>query len=174
MEMTTKPSVFSLFSVVVITLAAFGCSAGGNDTGAVEPVQPPPVAAGEPASQHEPEAAETIDLEGAWVLEDLAGRGVVEPVRTTINFEAAGRVFGSGGCNRFTGSYTFEDGVLAFGPLAATKMMCLDGVMEQEDRFHKALAGVVRVEMDGPHLLLYCGESGEKLTFSRVEAEHAE
>ena len=119
------------------------------------------------STERTPEAAE---LMGAWLLEDLGGLGVLNEVQTTIEFEAEGRIFGSGGCNRFTGSYTFEDGQLGFSPLAGTKMMCPEPVMIQEDAFHRALGSVRRVTVAGPDLLFYAEETDAPLRFTRMEA----
>ena len=92
-------------------------------------------------------------------------------VQTTLAFDGEGRVSGSGGCNRFTGSYTFTDGELSFGPLAGTKMMCPEAVMDQEDRFHRALGAVDRVERDGPFLLIFEENSDQPLRFTKTEQE---
>ena len=113
---------------------ALGCAGGaGDDTGGEKSAA---AAAGkEPVSTTEAadNAPPRVDLVGAWLLEDLGGRGVMDMVRTTIEFDAEGKVVGSGGCNRFTGGYTFEDGRLEIGPLAGTKMMCPEAVMAQEE-----------------------------------------
>ena len=114
---------------------------------------------------------EAADLVGVWLLEDLGGRGVMDRVQTTIAFDAEGRVAGSGGCNRFTGSYTFEDGRLAFGPMAGTKMMCAEAVMDQEDRFHDALADLERITIDGDSLLIEITGSAAPLRFTRMESD---
>ena len=92
-------------------------------------------------------------------------------VQTTLAFDGEGRASGSGGCNRFTGSYTFDDGKLAFGPLAGTKMMCPEAVMDQEDRFHQALGAVDKVVLDGPFLLIYIEGSDAPLRFTRMEPD---
>ena len=47
------------------------------------------------------------------------------------------RVTGSGGCNRFSGSYQSDQRSLRFGPLASTRMACLD--MDTETAFLRAL-----------------------------------
>ncbi len=79
-----------------------------------------------------------------WALESLAGEAI--PAATggrpiTITF-ADGRVSGSGGCNRFSGTYTLTGDALQFGPLAATKMAC--PAMELEGRVFAALQAVRR------------------------------
>jgi len=48
------------------------------------------------------------------------------------------RVSGSGGCNRFTGSYQLNGDELTFGPIVTTLMACPEG-MDTEKAFLKAL-----------------------------------
>lgn len=117
----------------------------------------------------EPEAVRADDLVGAWLLEDLGGRGVMDTVETTIVFDDDGGVSGSGGCNRYTGSYTLENGQLDLGPMAATKMMCSKAVMEQETGFLVALGEIERVAVDGPSLLITFAGSEMPLRFTRTD-----
>lgn len=77
-----------------------------------------------------------------WLAEDIGGRGVVDRLQTTLTLDAAGRAFGSGGCNRFTGGYVLEGATLRFQEMATTQMACVPAAMDQERRFHEALAGV--------------------------------
>jgi heat shock protein HslJ len=73
------------------------------------------------------------------------GRGgvasLVEGTVVTAEFGTDGRVAGSGGCNRFSGEYTLEGDGLAIGPIASTRMACLEpeGVGEQENAYFAAL-----------------------------------
>lgn len=85
----------------------------------------------------------TPDLLGrAWVAEDIGGRGVVDRARSEITFTAEGRAQGSGGCNRFSGSYTRDGTTLRLGAIAATRMACPPALMDQESRFLAALSEV--------------------------------
>jgi heat shock protein HslJ len=161
-----------VFAVMLVVVVA-GCapSQPPADDAAPQAVAEPEVAAEiEPETGRSPDPAELV---GAWLLEDLGGGGVVDMVRTTLEFDAEGRAFGSGGCNRYTGSYTYEDGVLSFGPMAGTKMMCPEAVMDQEDRFLAALGSVGGVAIDGPFLLIFVEGADEPLRFSRTESETA-
>ena len=49
-----------------------------------------------------------------------------------VRFQSAGRLAGHSGCNQFTGSYALVGDTIEIGPLAATRMMCPEPVMEQE------------------------------------------
>jgi heat shock protein HslJ len=158
-----------LGSVIVLAL---GCGAGGGAVGSSDSVAAPVAENGDAAPSADGSRPPTpIDLEGAWLLEDLGGRGVIDMVQTTIEFDGNGGVLGSGGCNRYTGSYTFEDGRLTFGPLAGTKKMCPGAVMDQEDRFHRALGAVERVALDGPFLLIFVEATEQPLRFTRMSGE---
>ena len=55
-------------------------------------------------------------------------------------FNAAGRVSGSTGCNRFAGSYQQDGNSLRFTPLAVTKMACPPPLDSLERSFLQALA----------------------------------
>ena len=133
-----------------------------------EVVEEPVAVVVDAVTERIPEAA---GLVGAWLLEDLAGQGVIDMAQTTIVFDGEGRASGNGGCNRYTGSYTFENGKLVFGPLAGTKMMCPEAVMDQEDRFHDALADVEGVTTDGHFLLIEITGSNAPLKFTRMEPD---
>jgi heat shock protein HslJ len=64
-----------------------------------------------------------------------------------------GQVSGSGGCNRFAGSYTQDGDKLKLGTLAATQMACaIDAVMQKEQQFFQMLAAVHSAE--GSHMKL--------------------
>jgi heat shock protein HslJ len=164
----TKLGLQFLMALIALAVVIVGCGAGGGDHGAGQTeISEGPLAA--PSTQDANAAPAEVDLVGAWLLEDFGGRGVVDMVRTTIEFDDEGQVFGSGGCNRFTGSYTLDDGMLGFGPLATTKMMCPEAVMDQEDRFLAALGAVERVEMDGPFLLIFFSGSEAPLRFTKAD-----
>lgn len=65
------------------------------------------------------------------------------------------RVSGSGGCNRITGSYQRSGAQLKIGPLASTRMACLDAARGQlETRFLAALQATTNYSMAGNELIL--------------------
>jgi putative lipoprotein len=103
-------------------------------------------------------------IEGTvWLVEDIAGRGVIDRAQTTISFEASGRVSGSGGCNRFTGSATLAGEALKLGLLAATRRACVPALMDQEQKFFKAIEAVRGYSVDANGLLHLKGANGEPL-----------
>lgn len=119
----------------------------------------------------EPAQSES-DLTGSeWLLEDLAGSGVIDNAQATLTFPEQGRVAGRASCNRFSGSVEIGGTSIKFGPLISTRMACPEAVMNQEDKYLKALQSVDRFERNGSSLLLYSKGSDKPLRF-RLQ-EHA-
>ena len=86
---------------------------------------------------------------GDWLVEDISGRGVIDNLQSTLRFDAKGRVYGIGGCNRFTGVVKSSGDGLSFGPLAATQMACPPAIADQESRYFAALAAVRSAHIEG-------------------------
>lgn len=55
----------------------------------------------------------------------------------TVRFAADGSVEGQADCNRFSGSYSVDNGLLSIGPLRSTRVACPAGSLS--DRFLRAL-----------------------------------
>lgn len=74
----------------------------------------------------------------AWILVELNGKKVVENTSDdgktpNLNFITEGRIYGTSGCNNFSGGYIEKsESELEFGPLASTTMMCQDMKIEGE------------------------------------------
>ncbi|MFC4701237.1 META domain-containing protein [Glaciecola siphonariae] len=102
--------------------------------------------------------AETL-IDTYWELTALNGSTVTEDVMATKNAhiifnEQEKRVTGSGGCNRFFGSYEHtEDGSLNIGEIGATKMMCPPGTVDEQAYF-SVLSKVNRYTIQGNMLQL--------------------
>lgn len=120
-------------------------TAGGGDKVAVMMVS---TTAGSPR----PKPASLVG--SSWVAEDIDGEGVMDNLQSFVTFGADGSVHGSGGCNRFTGKYVLDKSNLSFGPLAGTRKACFEAVMNQETRFHKALATVTAYRIENGLLFL--------------------
>lgn len=114
------------------------------------------------------EASSEAGLVGSeWLLEDLAGGGVVDRVQATLDLSAAGRVSGNGSCNRFMGSVEIHGTAVKFGRLASTRRACPPAVMDQESKYLKALEAADRLEAMGSYLLLHCKGYDKPLRFTR-------
>jgi len=154
-EPDSEPLVKPLLSLLtVLVLVAAACSSA----------QKQPQKAGTPALP--------FSLIGSeWILADLAGTPVIANSKASIAFPELGRVAGNGSCNRFTGSVTITGDTLKFGPLASTRMACMDGgVSAQEDAYLKALGAANRYEFRDPNLLIYATGYDQPLRFARAPA----
>lgn len=106
----------------------------------------------------------------AWLAEDIGGRGVVDRTRSTMEFVKPGQVGGLAGCNRYFGPVVLDGGTINFGNLAATRKMCVEPLMVQEQRFLKALSEAKRLDLthEGQILLIYAAGTEPVLRFSRI------
>ena len=108
-------------------------------------------------------AADALPLAGAWLAEDIGGAGVVDNLQTTLEIAADGKVSGNGGCNRFTGSATIEGDKIAFGDLGSTMMACEEAAMDQEMKFHAALAAARTFQIDAEQKKLFLSDEAGKV-----------
>jgi heat shock protein HslJ len=113
----------------------------------------------------------TVALEGTeWVLTAFLSRdtaaSALNGTEITLRLEG-GKVSGTAGCNSYTGSYTLQDGTVAFGPMASTRMYCQDpaGVMDQEGQYLDLLQRATSFGLDGSTLTLSTAD-GDGLVFS--------
>ena len=111
--------------------------------------------------------AQSKALAGSWRLANMTEGNMPTPmvppqgVEPTAEF-TDGRIFGSGGCNRFNGGYEVSGNQLSIGPLASTFMACEPAVMNQETKYLTALQGAERYEIDdqGQLTIFYQTEQG--------------
>jgi heat shock protein HslJ len=110
-----------------------------------------------------------------WLLEDLAGAGVLDNAQATLSFPkdfvAEGKISGNGSCNKFTGSAKISGGSIQVGPLATTRMACVPAVDDQETRYLKSLQGAERLAFTAPYLLLYAKGLEKPLRFVKKNGE---
>jgi putative lipoprotein len=98
----------------------------------------------------------TAQLDGTeWRVEDVAGGGVLDDVRPTLEFRD-GRLAGRASVNRYHGGYSIDGDRLVVGPVAATLMAGPEPAMEQERRWLRAIGqpSVVRAGEGGTVLYL--------------------
>ena len=78
-----------------------------------------------------------------WVPLLIDGQPVPEDAGLSLTLAFDGKVSGTTGCNRFSGSADMDAGVLAFGALVVTEMACMEPErMARETAYLKALAEV--------------------------------
>jgi heat shock protein HslJ len=100
-----------------------------------------------------------------WVLAsgiDIEGWEEVAPSAT---FED-GKVAGSTGCNRFSGSYTIDGDVLELGQIVSTRMACPAPADAVEREFVAALERVAAWSVEDDELALHDGDHEEVLRFT--------
>ncbi len=106
-----------------------------------------------------------------WVIEDVAGRGIVDASRGTLNFTEEGRVFGLAFCNAFNSAYELTGEGLKFGLAASTMKACAPALMDLERRFFDVLAKVSSFEIDETGALILRGEPGATILARRTKPE---
>lgn len=106
---------------------------------------------------------------GVWIAEEIDGQAVSADVQSTLSVDAANRVAGKAGCNRYAGAATIDGSAIHLGPLAMTRMACLPAVSAQEQRFVDALQAVARYQItpDGK-LELYDAADARRLVFVQM------
>ena len=112
----------------------------------------------------------TTELPGtSWTLVELDGAEPVGETPPSIAFNDDGSVNGSTGCNTFSGEVTIEGTELTFGPMATTRMACVDpGASDQEQAFLIAMESVTSYTIGSEGRLVLEGDAS--LTFEVATA----
>ena len=151
--------VMLLCAMICVLALAEGCESGGDkkEKGSAAPEPPPP-------AKLEGTYWKLVDLDGAPVVAPDADGGGEPHLLLDPNNK---RAVGSGGVNRFSGSYTSDNnGALRFSPLAATKMAGPEPMMKQEDKFFAALSATTGYSLNDQTLEL----KGEGRTLAKLDA----
>lgn len=111
-------------------------------------------------------------LNDIWKLEEINDIPVSIPQgreHPVLHIDLSGKkIYGYGGCNRFSGSVELVNNRVVTGAISSTKKACLD-TQEIEDRFFSTISGkTLDFEIDNSILIL--GDGMTKLTFSRHKA----
>ena len=109
-----------------------------------------------------------------WEFLSYAEQGNVQPILTGTTITAVfdrnvGNVYGSAGCNQYSGGFQAENDTLSVSQLAVTDMFCdsPEGVMEQEQRYLTALEAAERFEAMGTQLQIL--SSNERILLFRAQ-----
>lgn len=102
-------------------------------------------------------------LAGHWTVTEAVGSTPADPKAPDLTITEDGAVFGSGGCNRFSGRLTLTGEGLSIGPLATTMMACPEPVMAAEQAFFGALARVDRFDIAADGILRLLAADAEVL-----------
>ena len=103
-------------------------------------------------------AAEMMLTETQWQLLVFNGEGIPEELMVTLTLSSddndrEGIVFGSTGCNRFSGTYTMDEDRLNINVLVVTVIMC-DFGMETETAFLEAFRDQLTYQIEFNRLVL--------------------
>lgn len=87
-----------------------------------------------------------------WHFMTLNSQEVVTQI--TLNFTEEGRLFGSGGCNRYMAGYHLTGENLILSAPASTMMACESSVMRQEQAYFERLTQVTGFDIDHHNRLI--------------------
>lgn len=165
-----------LMAAVALVLAALALGACAPVAARPSaPAQQPPAAQPEPTPAPEAEESdpmqETTDdaLAGTgWALSQIDGAEPAPGGRpATLEFDGAGRLAGSSGCNRFFGGYSLAGATLSVGQMGGTRMACPEPLMAQEATFLAILGAAAEYAVDGDTLTITAAD-GRALVFTRA------
>jgi heat shock protein HslJ len=108
-------------------------------------------------------AGQTDLINTEWVVEDIAGRGIIDNSHVTLLFAPDGRLSGSASCNRLIATYTTDGAKLEISKAGLTMMACPPALMEQERRFVDALGAVTRYQVDETGALVLSMSDGKTI-----------
>jgi heat shock protein HslJ len=96
---------------------------------------------------------------------------VLTGTKLTANFDTAGRVAGSAGCNDYNGPVKETPPKISIGPLASTRKFCdaPAGVMDQESAYLAALASAATYSVQGTTLELRTASGAIAASLSRAQ-----
>ncbi len=116
-----------------------------------------------------PAAPAAGDLAGtSWTLSAINGAAPIASERPAgIEFNDAGRIAGSSGCNRMMGGYTVDGATLTVGQLAGTMMACPEPLMQQEQTFLTILGAAASYAIADDTLTITSAD-GSTLSFTRA------
>ena len=100
-------------------------------------------------------------LAGTWVVEDVAGRGIIDYSRIELTFGEDGRLSGSTGCNRLTAIYRAYEPSVVIDAVATTRKVCIEALMNQERAFVDVIGSIDSYDFDRTGALLF--ESDDKM-----------
>ena len=114
-----------------------------------------------------------ININDIWAVTAIQGEPIGKPrdgqagplIEVSLS---AMRVMGRDGCNNFTGQITeFDDGVIEFGSIATTRMMCRD--MSVPEKFNSAMRQVKSYRLEPGQLVLLDSDGNEQIACRKVD-----
>lgn len=90
----------------------------------------------------------TEPLAGAWIVEDIAGRGIIDYSRIELALEHDGQLSGSTGCNLLLGRYRVDGSAMTIDVAMTTRKVCPEALMYQERVFLGAIESINSYRFD--------------------------
>ena len=128
-----------------------------------------------PLENKDVRAASFKSLENtSWKLTDISGEKIITK---NINGKETGiitldiaddRISGSGGVNKYFGSYTVDDGIIKMSNVGSTKMMGPEDLMKVEEKYFSILQDITNVELKDENTLILKTDS-DTLIFTKMK-----
>ncbi len=103
-----------------------------------------------------------------WLIEDIAGNGVIDNSRPSLLFFADGRRAGRATCSGILGSYKSDGQRLAVAPAGTTVMACPEAPMNQERKLLKLLPPIKSYRIDKTGALMLATAPGRTIMARRT------
>jgi hypothetical protein len=88
-------------------------------------------------------------------------------VQVTAIFDDQGKLFGNGGCNSYSSTYTVDGNDIEISPVVSTRKACEQAIMDQETAYFKALESAATFKIDGDRLMMRTAEDASAVEFRR-------
>lgn len=154
MKSKTLSVYFGVAAVALASVLTLGCADTTGTTGQV-------------ANQSQMAGSDTSLYGEEWVVEDIAGQGVIDMSHASIQFLEDGRLAGSATCNRMLGRFEVSGRDLSIGQVGTTMMACPDALMYQERKLLDLLPTVTRYRIDASNALILLTKDGTRITARR-------
>lgn len=105
----------------------------------------------------------SLQTEHTYRVEWIGERPLIDRSYLTVTLGEDNRAYGNAGCNHWFGGYSLDDEQLSFSAPASTMKMCAPALMEQEQRFLKALQSVQRWDFSSTGELRLWPASGKPI-----------
>ncbi len=105
-------------------------------------------------------------LAGAWIVEDIAGRGIIDYSRIELVLEHDGQLSGSTGCNLLLGRYRVDGSAKTINVATTTRKVCPEALMYQERVFLGAIESINSYRFD-PTGALVLQDGNQPLVFAQ-------
>jgi heat shock protein HslJ len=104
----------------------------------------------------------------SWRITHINGRPALADVEADLAF-AEGRVSGTAGCNRLSGSFTQQRASLSFGELAMTRMACMGPRGEQEAAVTAILRQPLTIRFGERMTMIWTAADGRTMALRRLD-----